>query len=324
MIITRTPLRISFCGGGSDLPSFYERFGGHVVSTTIDKYIYLTLERSFHTDITSLKYSKVEKVRSFDDIEHPIFRECLRMHDVKGVEINSTADIPSGTGMGSSSSFTVGVINLLRAYQGKATDKESLARRACEMEIDVLKEPIGKQDQYAAAHGGLNYYAFNKDGSVDVEPLALSEDLIETLGRRLVLFYTGGERSSSDILKKQNKSSEKRDSNQKKMCSLAIRLKDDLLSGDIDSVGELLNEGWKLKRELVDGITNSRIDDIYEIGMANGAEGGKLLGAGGAGFMLFYAHEKEQPGLKAALSGCREIPFKMESEGSKIVFNDQR
>ncbi|MCL2032294.1 MAG: hypothetical protein FWG96_03375 [Methanomassiliicoccaceae archaeon] len=323
MIVTRTPLRISFCGGGSDLPSYYERYGGHAVSTTIDKYVYLTLERSFHADVTSLKYSTVEKVQDLDEIEHPIFRECLKMHDVHGVEINSTADIPSGTGMGSSSSFTVGLVNLLRAYQGKASDKELLAKKACEMEMEVLKEPIGKQDQYAAAYGGLNYYRFQKDGSVEVEHLALSKYVTDTLGRRLVLFYIGGQRNSSDILKKQNRSSKKRDADQSKICSLAVRLKDDLLSGNADSLGKILDESWKLKRGLTSGISNDEIDDIYALGMDNGAVGGKLLGAGGAGFMLFYAHEEDQAGLKTALRGCREIPFKMENEGSKIVFNDQ-
>ena len=324
MIVTRTPLRISFCGGGSDLPSFYEKYGGHVVSTTVDKYVYLTLERSFHLDTTSLKYSTVEKVNDLDDIKHPIFRECLKMYDVQGVEVNSTADIPSGTGMGSSSSFTVGTINLLQAYRGRTLDKEGLARAACEMEMDILKEPIGKQDQYAAAYGGLNYYHFRKDGGVDVEPLALSKDLKDSLSRRLALFYIGGQRSSGDILKGQSKSSKKRDTAQNKMCSLAIKLKDDLLSGNIDSLGKLLDEGWKLKRGLTAGISNSKIDDIYDHGLANGAVGGKLLGAGGAGFMLFYVHEKDRQGLKTALKGCREIPFEMENDGSRVVFSDQR
>lgn len=323
MIVTRTPLRISFCGGGSDLPSFYNRYGGHVVSTTINKYVYLTLERSFHPGTTSLKYSTLESVKALDEIKHPIFRECLKKYDVQGVEVNSTSDIPSGTGMGSSGSFTVGVINLLRAHKNKTSDKELLAKEACNMEIDVLKEPIGKQDQYAAAYGGLNYFQFRKDGGVDVEPLCLSNDVKDALDRRLVLFYIGGERSSGNILKEQSKSTEKRDADQNKMCSLAIRLKDDLISGNIDSLGKLLDEGWKLKRGLTDGISNNRIDDIYDIGMANGAVGGKLLGAGGAGFMLFYAHEKDQPGLKAALKGFQETSFKMENDGSKVVFNDQ-
>ena len=324
MIITRTPLRISFCGGGSDLPSFYEKYGGHVVSTTIDKYVYLTLERSFHLKTTSIKYSKVERVTDLDDIEHPIFRECLKLHDVRGVEINSTADIPGGTGMGSSSSFTVGMINLLRTYRGEPVDKELLANKACEMEIGILKEPIGKQDQYAAACGGLNYYHFRKDGGVDVEPLTLSKDLKEELCGRLALFYIGGERSASGILKEQSKSSEKRDLNQNKMCSLAIELKDDLLSGNIDSLGALLDKSWKLKKELTAGISNDLIDELYDTGMANGASGGKLLGAGGTGFMLFYIDKKDRPGLSAALRGCREIPFRMEENGSMVVFNDQQ
>ncbi|MCL2509573.1 MAG: hypothetical protein FWF07_00635 [Methanomassiliicoccaceae archaeon] len=323
MIVTRTPLRISFCGGGSDLPSFYTRYGGHVVSTTVDKYVYLSMERSFHPDTTSLKYSTIESVKDLNEIKHPIFRECLKKYHVHGVEINSTADIPGGTGMGSSGSFTVGAINLLMAYHGNMPGKEMLAKEACNMEIEVLKEPIGKQDQYAAAYGGLNYYHFKKDGSVEVEPLALSKDVKDELGRKLALFYIGGERSSGNILKEQSKSTEKRDADQNKMCSLALRLKDDLLSGDIGSLGKLMHESWKLKRGLTAGISNDRIDDVYELGLANGAVGGKLLGAGGAGFMLFYVDEKDQPGLRAALKGYQEISFKMENEGSKVVFNDQ-
>lgn len=323
MIVTRTPLRISFCGGGSDLPSFYEKYGGHVISTTIDKFIYLTLERSFHFDTTSLKYSTVEKVQDLDSIKHPIFRECLKMYDVRGVEINSTADIPSGTGMGSSSSFTVGVVNLLMAHLGKEATKEFLASKACEVEMDILKEPIGKQDQYAAAYGGLNHYEFHKDGRVTVEAIDLSAEEKALLNDRLMLFYIGGQRSASDILKEQNKSTEKRDTDQQKMCSLALGLKDDLNSGNIDSIGHFLNEGWKLKRGLADGISNNKIDDIYDLALSNGAVGGKLLGAGGAGFMLFYVNEKDRPSLKDALSDCREIPFSMENSGSQIVFNDE-
>ncbi|WP_202965142.1 GHMP family kinase ATP-binding protein [Candidatus Methanoplasma termitum] len=294
-----------------------------MVSTTVDKYVYLSLERSFNPIATSLKYSTVEKVDSVDEIKHPIFRECLKMHNVQGVEINSTADIPSGTGMGSSSSFTVGLINLLRAYNGNFSDRRFLAESACEMEIDILHEPIGKQDQYAAAYGGLNYYHFKKDHSVEVEHLALSKELKDTLNKRLVLFYIGGDRSASTILKEQSESDERKDEATKKLCSLAIKLKDDLKSGDIDSLGKLLDESWKLKREITSRISNNKIDEIYDLGLSNGAVGGKLLGAGGAGFMLFYAHEEDQTGLKAALSRCRDIPFRMECEGSKVVFNDQ-
>lgn len=321
MIISRTPLRISFCGGGSDLPSFYERYGGHVVSTTIDKYVYLALQPSFHPETTFLKYSVVERVHDLEEIKHPIFRECLKMHDVKGVEINSMADIPGRTGMGSSGSFTVGLINLLRAHLGESSSKELLAHEACRMEMDILREPVGKQDQYAAAYGGLNYYQFKKDGSVIVEPIDLSKDDLALMNERMILFYTGGERNASDILKKQNVSTEKKDTDQQKMCSLAVRLKDDLNSGNIDSLGKLLNEGWKLKRGLVDEISNNLIDDIYETGMANGAVGGKLLGAGGAGFMLFYAHKEDQPALRSALSEYRSVSFKMSSGGSEVIFD---
>ncbi|MCL2317497.1 MAG: hypothetical protein FWC44_00365 [Methanomassiliicoccaceae archaeon] len=323
MIITRTPFRISFCGGGSDLPSFFSRYEGHVVSTTIDKYIYLTLEKAFNYELTSLKYSTVEKVDDLSKINHPIFRECLKMHKVHGVEINSTADIPSGTGMGSSSSFTVGLINLLGAYNGVSYNKRQLAEKACEVEIGILKEPIGKQDQYAAAYGGLNYYHFKKNGDVKVEHLKLSKDLKETLSNRLMLFYIGGERKASEILSEQNRSNPKRDETQQKMSSLAVRLKDDLKSGNIDSLGKLLDESWKLKRDLTGSISNSKINDVYELGIDNGAEGGKLLGAGGAGFMLFYVDEREQKGLKKALHEYREVPFNIDGKGSKVVFNDQ-
>jgi len=323
MLVTKTPLRISFCGGGSDLPSYYERFGGHVVSSTIDKYVYLVLERSFHTEMTSLKYSVLENVKSTDDIKHPIFRECLKMYGIKGVDICSLADIPSGTGMGSSGSFTVSLVNLLRAYLGYPSDKELLAEKACEIEMDILKEPVGKQDQYAASYGGLNYYHFKKDGTVEVEPLQLSADLKDKLNSRLSLFYVGGERKASDILKEQSRISEKRDADQKKMCSFALQLRDDLRSGNIDSLGRLLDESWKLKKGLAAGISGDTIDRVYEIGMENGAIGGKLLGAGGAGFMLFYSDEKDRAGLKAALKGFREVPFKFENSGSQVVFDDR-
>jgi D-glycero-alpha-D-manno-heptose-7-phosphate kinase len=216
------------------------------------------------------------------------------------------------------------LINQLRTYQGKPIDKEMLAKEACKIEIDVLKEPIGKQDQYAAAYGGMNYIHFKKDGSVEVEPLELSKNVTKSIQKRLLLFHIGGERSAGDILREQNKKSDKREAVLNKIGSLAIGLKEDLLAKNPDTLGEILDKSWKLKRSLASGISNDRIDDIYDLGMENGAGGGKLLGAGGAGFMLFYALEKDQPRLRSVLKEYREIDFKMQNEGSKVVYDDQR
>ena len=325
MIISKTPLRISFCGGGSDIPSFYTRHGGCVLSTSIDKYIYLTSVRSFDERQTQLKYSVVENVRDIDDIKHPVFREMLRQYGLSGFEINSTSDIPSGTGLGSSSTFTVGLSNLLNTIRGTSLSKEDLARDACNMEINVLGEPIGKQDQYAAAYGGMNFIEFETDGRVKVSPLGMTSESKDKLNRRLMMLYLGGTRSASDILKRQsaNITSGSAESNQLKMCELARSLRDDLEKGDLDSMGEILDKGWKLKRTLSTGITNPEIDEIYDTVLDKGASGGKLLGAGGNGFMLFYADESAQDRIKNSIKDRKWMPFRFDENGSMIIYNDE-
>jgi D-glycero-alpha-D-manno-heptose-7-phosphate kinase len=325
MIISRTPFRVSFCGGGSDLPSFYTKHGGCVLSTGIDKYMYISVHPSFDPDTTALKYSKTETVTDIEDIEHAYFKDMLKRFDVKGVELTSTADVPAGTGLGSSSSFTVGVLHALYAYTGKYVSKERLAEEACEVELVDLQQPIGKQDQYGAAFGGLNFYNFNKDGSVFVEPILMEHDKYKQLQDNLLMFYTGDVRSASAILKEQggNVTAGDKEQNQLRMCELTYDLRRELNRGNIDSLGEILDESWQLKRTLASGISNPQIDEYYEIAMKNGAIGGKLLGAGGGGFLLFYVKENNQDRLREAL-GLPEMPFRFDGQGSTIIYVGQK
>lgn len=325
MIISRTPFRVSLCGGGSDLPSFYTKHGGCVLSTAIDKYMYISVHPSFNRNTTSLKYSKTETVTDLEDIEHVYFKDMLKRLDVKGVEITSTADVPAGTGLGSSSSFTVGVLHSLYAYNGKYVSKETLASEACEVELLDLKQPIGKQDQYAAAYGGLNFYTFNRDGSVFVEPVLMEHEKFKQLQKNLLMFYTGDVRSASAILKEQgaNVTAGDKEKNQQRMCDLTYHLRTELNNGKIDAVGEILDESWQLKRTLAAGISNPHIDEFYETAMKNGAVGGKLLGAGGGGFLLFYVKEENQNRLRDALK-LPEMPFQFDGQGSSIIYVGQK
>ncbi len=320
MIVTRTPFRVSFCGGGTDIPQHYRENGGCVVSTSINKYVYITLTKSFHPS-TILKYSTVENVNSANEIKHPIFRELLVKYDTKGVEINSTSHIPAGTGLGSSSAFTVGLANAVRTYNHQIVSKRILAEEACDIEINRLKAPIGKQDQYASAYGGLNFIRFNKDDTVDVEPIDLYPSEKAKMFDNLLMFYLGGTRSASKVLEGYNSSSST--DNKIALSKLAERLKYDLSKGNISSMGKILDEGWKVKRSITKGITNPEIDDIYDKAIDNGAAGGKLLGAGGNGFMLFYVEEDNQDAVRNALSGYRELRFSFDDEGSKVVYNDE-
>lgn len=321
MIITRTPFRVSFCGGGSDMPSFYQKHGGCVLSAAINKYMYLLTHPYFDSETTILKYSKTEKVTDVNDIDHRYFRAVLGAFGIKGVEITSIADIPSGTGLGSSSSFIVGLLNSLYCYEGKFVSKEKLASEACRFEIDVIGMPIGKQDQYAAACGGLNFYTFNRDGSVFVDPVIMSADARERLERGLMLFYVGDMHDSAKILAEQqrNISSGERERGQLEMCSLARELKERLEGGDAAAAGELMHKNWLLKRTLASGITNPLIDEKYELALSLGATGGKLLGAGGGGFMLFYAPEDKQAAVREGL-GLRQLPFGFDLQGSCVLY----
>ncbi|MBQ7141167.1 MAG: GHMP kinase [Bacilli bacterium] len=322
MIITRTPFRVSLCGGGSDLPSFYEKHGGCVLSTTIKKYMYITVHPSFDNKI-ALKYSKTEIVEKRNEIEHNYFRQCLNDFNISGVEITSIADIPQGTGLGSSSSFTVGLLNALYCYKREYVSKEKLASEACEVEIDKLKNPIGKQDQYAAAYGGLNFYKFNKDGSVDVTPVLMNKESYNKLEDNLIMLYVGGIHSASEILKEQSKnvtSAKDKENNLLEMCKMTEKLKYELENNNIDYVGETLHKSWLLKKTLAKGISNPEIDKYYDLAIKNGATGGKLLGAGGCGFLLFYVPCENQEKFREAMKELKEVEFKFDHQGSVPIF----
>jgi D-glycero-alpha-D-manno-heptose-7-phosphate kinase len=328
MIISRTPFRISFVGGGSDLEAFYSQHQGAVLSTSIDKYMYISSHRYFYKDQIQVKYSRTETVKNIEELQHPLLREALRKTGIKGgIEISSIADIPSGTGMGSSSSFTVGLLHNLYAINRKYVTHEELASEACSIEIDILKEPIGKQDQYAAAFGGLNIIYFNKDGSVKVEPLYIANEVYNQLQENLVMFYVGNQRKASDILTEQKKNASAADKLEtlKQMVGFVFDLRDCLYAARLNDFGKLLHENWILKQKLASKISNSEIDEIYAAGMSAGATGGKLLGAGGGGFMLFYCEKTKQEKLKSKLSNFETLDFKFERDGSKIIyFADER
>ena len=321
MIITKAPFRISFAGGGSDLKSFYEKHGGCVLSTSINKYMYITIHPFFDPEKISLKYSHTEVKSAIDDIEHPIIREALKTCQLKGIEITSIADIPSGTGLGSSSAFTVALLNAVNAYKGKFVSKDYLAQKACEIEIDILKSPIGKQDQYASAFGGLNFINFYKDGSVQVEPVIMDNAVFHNLQENLLMFYTGDVRSANAILSEQDKnmSNAAHADNLVRMCELAKLMRNSLCAGEVQNFGDYLNEGWKLKKTLAGGISNPVIDGYYDTAMKSGALGGKLLGAGGGGFLLFYCEKKNQAALRAKLA-LRELEMKFDGGGAGVIY----
>jgi len=283
--------------------------------------MYISVHPSFNAESTVLKYSQTEIIDDIEKISHKYFREALRMLRIDGVEISSTADVPSGTGLGSSSSFIVGLLHSLYSYKGKFVSKEKLAQKACEIEIERLHNPIGKQDQYAAAYGGLNFYEFRKDGSVFVEPVIMRNAMYDSLERNLMMFYTGQLHSASEILKEQglNITRGEKETAQLELCVLARELKEELQHNNIDAVGEILRECWRLKKTLASGITNPMIDEYYDIAIKNGAVGGKLLGAGGGGFLLFYVPEKRQAGLSSALKLTR-MPMEFDKQGSAVIY----
>lgn len=322
MIISRTPFRISFAGGGSDMPAFYKRETGAVLSTSIDKYMYIAIHPFFDKNKIQLKYSKTEQVDSISDIKHPIFREVLNMYDLKGVDLNSIADIPSGTGLGSSSSFTVGLLNAVRTYLGKATSGEKLGQLACDVEINKVGSPIGKQDQYAAACGGLNFITFYGDETVNVEKIIMNPQKKRELDENLIMVFVGGEHSANAILKSQQAaiSDQKKFETQKNMVKLAYHLRESLESNNIDDFGRILHEGWLMKKSLTTGISSGGIDEMYERGIKAGALGGKLLGAGGAGFILFYCPKERQDAFRREMGDINEMKFHFDDFGSKIIY----
>lgn len=323
MIISKTPLRISFVGGGTDLVSFFKHEPGAVVNTTIDKYVYIAIHEYFDKNIT-LKYSKTETVNKIDEIKHPLFREALKITGVTdSVEISSLADVSSkGTGMGSSSSFLVGLLNALYAYKKIRKSPEYIAKEACIIERDILKEEGGYQDQYAGAFGGLNFMQFNPDHSVIVEPIICSREFKQKLNERLMLFFTGITRKSNDIHQEQKKNTEINMPYLRKMKGLALRMKETLEMGDLSSFGKLLHENWLMKKKLADNISNPIIDGYYEKALKAGAAGGKISGAGGGGFLLIYSEPEHHENIRRSLNDIKELKFNFCSEGTRITHND--
>jgi len=323
MIIVRAPTRVSFCGGGSDLPAFYSKHGGAVLSTGLNRYVYLSIHPNFYPDKIKCKYAKNELVDKPSELVHPIFRVLLEKFDLNGVEITSNADVPAGTGLGTSSSFTVALLHTLYAYIGKYVSPERLATEACYTEIEKLGEPIGKQDQYAAAYGGLNLYRFNKDGSVDVEPVILPPESTERIESNLMMFYTGDVRSASELLSEQSsniQTDSEIENAQLEIFKLTDELHKELINNNIDSLGDIMNASWEQKRKLAHAISNPAIDKAYNDALSAGASGGKLLGAGGGGFLLFYVSQNHQNAVKNALKNLRFMEFGFSRSGSTVIY----
>jgi D-glycero-alpha-D-manno-heptose-7-phosphate kinase len=326
MIIARSPLRISLGGGGTDLPSYYKEHGGFLLAGAIDKYVYATVLRPFAPGIY-LKYSNLEHVNLVKDVQHPIIREALDELNLRTpqIEITTLADIPSGTGLGSSGSFTTALLKALYSHYRKNIHPKELAELACKIELEKLGEPIGKQDQYIAAFGGISSFTFNPDGTVFSEPLAISTETLHNLEDNLLLFFTGISRSASSILSDQDNKSKASDSEMLENLhftkALGLRSRDALLAGDTNGFGLLMHEHWVQKKERTQGMSNEFIDNAYEIALKSGAIGGKLVGAGGGGFLMFYSNDKDK--LRTAMSklNLEEIRFKFDFEGTKVILS---
>ena len=324
MIITRSPLRISLGGGGTDLPSYYRKHSGFLIAAAIDKYVYITLHQTFVQELI-VKYSKLERVRNVDEVQHPIIREALRLVGIEGpyLELTSMADIPAGTGLGSSGSFTTALLKALHTYKKNLVHPRELAEQACHIEIDLLGEPIGKQDQYIAAYGGLTCFQFLPNDHVEVWPLKLDTETLYNLEDNLLLFFTGYSRAASSILKEQDEKSRQRDpgmvDNLHFVKELGYQSKEALEAGDLRRFAELMNVHWEYKKQRSGAMSNSEIDRWYQLAMENGALGGKLIGAGGGGFMMFYAEEKTRLRHAMSQTGLREVRFRFDFEGTKVV-----
>jgi D-glycero-alpha-D-manno-heptose-7-phosphate kinase len=324
MIIVRSPLRISLGGGGTDLASYYANHGGFLLAAAIDKYVYVTVSQPFNPGIF-LKYSKIENVRAIEQIQHPIIRESLKLFDLgpPQIEITTLADIPAGTGLGSSGSFTTALLRALHAHARSIVSPRQLAEQACHVEIDRLGEPIGKQDQYIAAYGGLTSFTFGRDGNVEVLPLALDDETRYSLEDNLLLFFTGFARSASAVLEDQDQRTRRNDApmieslhNTK---DLGLRSKAALESGNLEGFGKLMDEQWESKRRRSAGASNPQIDQWYRLARDNGAIGGKLIGAGGGGFLMFYAEDKARLRHAMREAGLPEVRFRFDFEGTRIV-----
>jgi D-glycero-alpha-D-manno-heptose-7-phosphate kinase len=327
MIITRSPLRITLGGGGTDLPSYYRDNGGFLISAAIDKYVYVTVTRPFSPGVY-LKYSSIENVNNVNGVQHPIIRESLKIitnSDAPQIEITTLADIPSGTGLGSSGSFTTALVKALSTHEKKILHTADIAELACEIEINKLGEPIGKQDQYIAAYGGITCFDFCKDDTVIANPLNISEDTLIDLEDNLVLYFTGFSRSAGSILKDQKEKSQSNNTdmlaNLNYVKELGYRSKELLEKGKVADFGALMHEHWEHKKKRSGGMSNPQIDEWYELGLSNGAVGGKLVGAGGGGFLLFYAEDRNR--LRHAMKkvGLEEVRFKFDYEGTKVILS---
>lgn len=326
MIIARSPLRITLGGGGTDLPSYYAQHEGFLVAGAIDRYVYVTVMRPFSEGIY-LKYSSLENVKAVSEVKHPIIREALTMQALRTpqIEITTLADIPAGTGLGSSGSFTTALLKALHAHRRQLILPQELARLACEIEIERLGEPVGKQDQYIAAYGGLTCLTFHKDHRVTAEPLRISTETMFDLEDNLLLFFTGYSRTAGAILKDQHVRSQADDvevlRNLDYVKALGYRSKEALEAGNLRSFGELMHEHWDYKKRRSGGISNSKIDEWYSLAMKNGAVGGKLVGAGGGGFLMFYADDRSRLRQTMAKAGLEEVRFRFDFEGTKIVLS---
>lgn len=324
MVVTRSPLRITLGGGGTDLPSYYREHGGFLVAGAIDKYVFVTVNRPFYPGIF-IKYSRLEHVLHTDEIQHPIIREALKVLDFQDpqIEISTFADIPAGTGLGSSGSFTTALLRALSAHSMRPMLPSDLARLACEIEIERLKEPIGKQDQYIAAYGGITCFSFNSDNSVEAVPLKLDSETLFDLEDNLLLFFTGVSRSAGGVLKDQDEKTKNADSqmieNLHYVKELGIRSKEALEGGKAFEVGEIMHEHWQNKKKRSQGMSNSQIDEWYELGRKNGAIGGKLVGAGGGGFLMFYTEDPIKLRHAMAKAGLSEVRFRFDFEGTKVI-----
>jgi D-glycero-alpha-D-manno-heptose-7-phosphate kinase len=324
MIITRSPLRVSLGGGGTDLPSYYREFGGFLVAAAIDKYVYITKHRTFQQEII-VKYSKLERVQSVEQIEHPIVREALKLVGVTDphLELTSMADIPGGTGLGSSGSFTTALLKALHTYKKNLISPAELAEQACEIELNRLGEPIGKQDQYIAAVGGITAFTFHRDGRVEYRPCAISEETLFNLEDNLLLFFTGYSRSASALLRDQNDRSKKNDAamleNLHFTKELGLQSLAALEGGNLEEFARLMDVHWQRKKSRSQGMSNPQINEWYDYAMAHGALGGKLIGAGGGGFLMFYAGQKQQLRRAMREKGLQEVRFRFDFEGTKVV-----
>ena len=321
MIIVQTPLRISFFGGGTDFPTYFQAEGGAVLSTAINKYIFVIVKKRYD-DKLRISYTRTEMVDRVDEINHELIRQSLNMTGItKGVEIITMGDIPAGTGLGSSSTVTVGALHAMHAYQNRWVPASQLASEACQIEVDILGKPIGYQDQYIAAFGGLRFIEFRRDGQITVDNVAVKAEILKRLSEKLLLFYTGVTRTADEILVDQKEKIGQNGDILRRLKEMAFVARSALIAGELDRIGDLLDESWMLKKQLAKGISNGLLESSYTAARQAGALGGKVTGAGGGGFLLLYTPLEKRESVRAALKHLQELPFQLEPDGTKVVFN---